>query len=45
MAPHSNNIADRLVRRSLEGGIPLFIFIIEVISGLVEGDRLLPPPL
>jgi multidrug efflux pump subunit AcrB len=35
MEPRSNNIADRLVRRSLEGGIPLFIFIVAVLAGLI----------
>jgi len=35
MKPRSNSFADRLVRRSLEGGIPLFIFIIAIIAGLV----------
>ena len=35
MEQHSNNIADRLVRRSLEGGIPLFIFIVAILAGLI----------
>ena len=35
MEPRSNNIADRLVRRSLDGGIPLFIFIVAILAGLV----------
>jgi len=35
MDPRSNNIADRLVRRSLQGGIPLFIFIVAILAGLI----------
>ncbi len=35
MGPRSNNIADRLVRRSLDGGIPLFIFIVAILAGLI----------
>ncbi len=35
MEPRTNNIADRLVRRSLEGGIPLVIFIVAVLAGLI----------
>ncbi len=35
MEPRSNHIADRLVRRSLEGGIPLFIFIVAIVAGLI----------
>ena len=35
MEPRSNNIADRLVRRSLQGGIPLFIFVVAVLAGLI----------
>ncbi len=35
MASHSNNMAERLVRRSLQGGIPLFIFIVAILAGLI----------
>ncbi len=34
MGTHSNHFADRLVRRSLKGGIPLFLFIIAIVAGL-----------
>jgi multidrug efflux pump subunit AcrB len=35
MEPRSNKLADRLVRRSLDGGIPLFIFIVAILAGLI----------
>jgi multidrug efflux pump subunit AcrB len=35
MEPVKGHIVDRLVRRSLDGGIPLFLFIAAIIAGLV----------
>ena len=35
MEKHSDHFADRLVRRSLKGGIPLFLFIMAMVAGLV----------
>jgi len=35
MAPVNEHFADRLVRRSLDGGIPLFVFILAIVAGLV----------
>ena len=35
MEKHSDHFADRLVRRSLKGGIPLFLFIMAIVAGLV----------
>jgi multidrug efflux pump subunit AcrB len=35
MDPHPGHIADRLVRRALDGGIPLLLFVIAIIAGTV----------
>jgi len=35
METHSNHFADRLVRRSLNGGIPLFLFVIAIVAGTI----------
>jgi multidrug efflux pump subunit AcrB len=35
MDPVNGHFADRLVRRSLEGGIPLFLFIVAIVTGLI----------
>jgi multidrug efflux pump subunit AcrB len=35
MERQSGHFADRLVRRSLDGGIPLFLFIVAIIAGTV----------
>ena len=33
--PHNEHLITRLVRRSLHGGVPLFIFIVAMLAGLL----------
>jgi multidrug efflux pump subunit AcrB len=35
MEPTTGHLMDRLVRRSLDGGIPLFIFILALLAGMI----------
>jgi multidrug efflux pump subunit AcrB len=35
MEPLKGHFADRLVRRSLDGGIPVFLFVVAIIAGLM----------
>ncbi len=35
MEPANGHLMDRLVRRSLDGGIPLFIFILALLAGMI----------
>jgi multidrug efflux pump subunit AcrB len=35
MEPRTGHLMDRLVRRSLDGGIPLFIFILALLAGMI----------
>ncbi len=35
MEPANSHLMDRLVRRSLDGGIPLFIFILALLAGMI----------
>ena len=35
MEPVNSHLMDRLVRRSLDGGIPLFIFILALLAGMI----------
>ena len=36
MSTGKSHFMDRVVRRSLDGGIPLFLFIIAVVAGLID---------